>query len=653
MKFFRRLGILAVKPVLAGALALAGAAVYLAQTIYYAFTQMSMLDEGQFLYKGLMYATGVYRPFQEYGFWTHKAPLSYLILGFLQSWFGPGLGVGRFFAVLISLLGLYGLWLAARRLGGNWWAAAVVWALALNPVMVKFYSIASVEGLVSCLLVWSVAFAVGEKRRVPQLVLSAALATVMVLCRQNMMPFLPFLLVYIWWQYGWKSFAWATGASLIIFLGVHALYWPDILRMWAPFVPQRLAPFLDAWRPPRGDSAPWFIDIKTHRLEQVKSFFEGFRYHFIALTGGAAAILFAARRREWKDRRQFKTFVFLAVSFVILVLLHLWLGTGNSDSNNYNIWGFTPYLSFFVSLGLLLVVLTFSTWGRKLSKFIQLAAVLMVLVLSTGIGFASFETFGYSLMEVPAFRSLNKFVLGLPIPRFNDFFHTWRFSKGTVPLLDALVNKFGGDPYVLALDLARWMDPAVVGLLAGAAVLLVSILIWKIIRRIKTLPAYSYGATVMIVFLLVGSLLSPTVLLGGDYKIYDCGCNVIANFKQAGQSLAQVIPAGSQVYWDGGNAISVLLSIPDVRVFPQQIDENWSYWTGGDPEALARYGFWNESLKSQWQQEAGYIIIQQNHYTAEWDAFFSLNSGKYEEVPLDQVPLGCSPDTYLRVFHRK
>lgn len=113
---------------LPGGLALGGAIVYFLQSLRYAFTLLSVEDEGGYLLKGYWYVTGQYIPFQDYGPFTNHMPLAFLIPGYIQQWFGTGLRSGRFFAVFLGLLFLVGLWLLVRRLAGHWWAAAAVWS---------------------------------------------------------------------------------------------------------------------------------------------------------------------------------------------------------------------------------------------------------------------------------------------------------------------------------------------------------------------------------------------------------------------------------------------------------------------------------------------------------------------------------------------
>jgi len=115
---------------LAGLLAILGVAVFLAQAAWFTRTTISSLDEGAYLYKGMLFAAQGHRPFELFGVQTNKAPLAFLIPGVAESIFGSGLRTGRSLAVLFGSLSLVATWTVARRLGGKWWAAAAVWALA-------------------------------------------------------------------------------------------------------------------------------------------------------------------------------------------------------------------------------------------------------------------------------------------------------------------------------------------------------------------------------------------------------------------------------------------------------------------------------------------------------------------------------------------
>ena len=211
--------------------------IYLVQSVSLAFTQWSVIDEGNYIYKGWLFATGQYFPFQDYGPWTNHMPLSFLIFGYVQLLFGPGLRTIRYFMVFLGLLLLLAMWLATRRLAGRWAAAACLWFLALNPFPISDYSVGIAKGLVACTLAWMLYFTLGEERSPWELLAGSALAAVLVLIRENMIILLPFVFLYVFWQHGKRAGALFTGVCTVILLGVTAIYLPGILGVWVKWMP--------------------------------------------------------------------------------------------------------------------------------------------------------------------------------------------------------------------------------------------------------------------------------------------------------------------------------------------------------------------------------------------------------------------------------
>src|SRR5215212_12062721 len=173
-------------PWLAAFLTIAGFLAYVLQAVEIAHTKTSFLDEGLYLYKGYLFVNGLQTPFADYGMWTNHAILSFLIPGYIQKWFGPGLETGRYFMIFLSLFTLLGLWIFAKRWGNAWWAAGVVWVMVLNPAEIKIHTLAISEGLIAALLVWIVTLVVGEERPLWQILLAAALTAPLVLTCENM-----------------------------------------------------------------------------------------------------------------------------------------------------------------------------------------------------------------------------------------------------------------------------------------------------------------------------------------------------------------------------------------------------------------------------------------------------------------------------------
>jgi hypothetical protein len=215
---------------IANLLSILGGIVFAVQLWIHAHYQYSGLDEGDYAIKGLLFVTGKYVPFQDYGPWTNHMPLSFLIPGYIQVLFGPGLLTIRYFSIILAVLALVGIWITARRLGGYWWGTGAVWIFAISPAMSRFYSQSASQVLVFFMLAWMLAFALGENLPRWRLVGGSLIAGCIFLTRVNMAPVLVFLLGYIFWQYGCRTGLIASFAGLtIVAIGI-TMYWPGVLK---------------------------------------------------------------------------------------------------------------------------------------------------------------------------------------------------------------------------------------------------------------------------------------------------------------------------------------------------------------------------------------------------------------------------------------
>ena len=615
---------------LALAAALLGAAVYLAFSIHFAKTQRATIDEGLYLYKGYLFAKDIYHPYQDYGPRTEYSPLSYLVPGYIQLWFGPGLLTGRIFAIIVGVLALAGLWAAGWRLAGPGWAAVLVWMVALNPAVIRFYSFGLSQGLVVCLLMWTLFFVFGRDGSTWQTCLSAALAGFILLTRQNMAPVLPVVLVFIFWQYGrWQGFL-ATLTGVIVVIIGFAAFWPGILLAWAPWLPASLTPFLKAWRQPEG-----IISVLNNRPDWITllySLLEGFRFHFVAVAGSMVALVLWPSRKAWKSEKQFRTGVFLAVLFFLLFIMHTWAGLGLGGINFGNAYTVNPYLAFFSYAGLLFMIAVFSNLQKHLSVAKQIIIALVIILISTGVGYGGFIV-------------TSSFLLYIRVPRIWSFLTSGKILTGNVALWDFLYTKYG-----ITHTTSHWLIPLLAGLLCGLLILLVGFGIWLFLRNKKLFQFYAPGTIIAVVFLLAGILFSPSIALGGGYTQWECNMNVIQAYEQTGQFLGGNIPAKDLVYWDGGNAVALLLYAPNMHINPQQLDDKWNYFLDGDSNTLARLGLWNAALAKQWRDKADVIITQQVDYPA-WESY--LNESEFIEMAPPKLPMDCESNTYLRVFIRK
>ncbi|MBI5823945.1 MAG: glycosyltransferase family 39 protein [Chloroflexi bacterium] len=599
-----------------------GALLYLIQAVVYAHTTVSSLDEGSYLLKGILYWRGIYQPFEPYGPLTNKAPFAFLIPGFAEYIFGPGLRTGRYFSIFLGLLTMLGVWITARRWAGKWMAAGTVWVFALSPMIIKLHARAVSEVVIASLLAWVCVLVLDEERPLWQIILGSALASLAVMTRQNMVLILPLLALYIFWQHGRQKGIWSLTAMAIVFFAVHIHYWPNILTIWAPWLPDALTPFLDAFRLPKDAIPVW--DPSLDFWNRTNAFFQGMRYHFIMIVGGIFALLFWPLRTALKPAPAIRAAVFLAVAYSILFALHGWASLASQYESYSCVFCFSNYLTFFDPLGILFFVIVFSSaWTTHPSRFVKVLSIILILVFSVGIGFSFFE-------------HIDEGILNLPLPRMRD----GHFLPGFITLVDVIKYKFGLQLPIIK----RWISSSM-GLLAGMGILLLSFLIW---RRAKKEQKYSSFALVAVhSTLAAGLLLSPLLNLGESSL--NCKQDMILAHEQLGAYLAEIIPPNSLVYWDGGNAFTPMVYVPNVRIFPAQINGGYTYRIGGDADTLHRLSHWNDELRAEWKASADIFIIEAKRIS-DWKGFFPTQT--FEEYAPPPASPTCYEGGQLRIFHR-
>ncbi|MBN2387415.1 MAG: glycosyltransferase family 39 protein [Anaerolineales bacterium] len=596
-------------PWLVDSLALLGGITYLVQSWTYAHILTTMVDEGGYLYLGHLFAQGTYHPFQDYGPATFYAPLAYLIPGSIQDWFGPGLQTGRFLAIVLGVLMLIGIWATARRLGGRWWGVAVVWAVALNPMNIQVYSLAISQVLTACMLAWILYFVLGDQRSFWHIVIGSFLCGLMVMTRQNMLPAVPLIIGYIFWQHGRKAGLGSTIASILPIAVLLLVYWPGILDLWAIWLPGNLS-FTGNPDPYQvGETASFLapvIDFEARMMVLL----EGLRFNYITLVGALGTFLLWPHPKKWKGWEHKRSAIFLAIFYFSLLLAHGWA----SLANDFAPYAFATYLSYFNFTALLLIVASFPAWEKSLSKFRSLSIVMFALLVSIGLSYYIFNNnagLNYDLVGM-ARDSLFR-ILRLPVPWMRD----GQFLPDPVPLGGLLANLFHLDLDYLLFD-PQGQRVSFIAFNLFYTILVLGILYagFRFLSR-KRAGHFTYGYIVLIATVAIGYLLSP-LLEGAFYERGYCRNSDLIQFYEAiGADLSRVIPAGSQVYW-GVDSPTLLLYLPDVAVYPAQIYGGYSRRTGGNTDELLRRGFWNDEAASQWAAEADYIILDEISY-AEWD----------------------------------
>jgi hypothetical protein len=606
-------------PYLVEIITILGLIVYIAQSWYFANTLDSIGDEGSYLYKGYLFARGDYFPFQEYSFWTNKAPLSFLIPGYIQFWFGPGLGVGRYFAILVGVLMLVGVWITARRLGGKYWAAVAIWVFAISDANTAIYSEAVSQGLVACMMAWVLVFVLGKERPLWQLVTGSGLSVLVVMTRQNMAVVPPLLTAYIFWQHGRKAGWWSLITCAVLFIGFHVVYWPGIFQLWAPWLPRSLTPFLDYFRNVTTSSGVTFENIDA--VSRLQSFATGIHDHFFVLCGAVSALILWPKRNSWKSNNQFGMGVLLATMFFTLFLMHTWASLPTS----YCVYCFSAYHTFYSVVGLLLVVIVFSNpINDSVPRRFILMASMLFFISNLGIYY-------YKMWA-------DWFLNNIQFPRVNRIFTDGELSFASMKNILTYI-------FDLPPEIQRRIAMAVAGVIIGLVLIL---LVWAVHRFFlqKTWWGRITLTNSLLACFLVFGTVFPAVMENNTSR---CSMKYLPYYEKAGRSLADLVPPDSLVYWRGsGRHLAFMLYMDDVRIFPPQMHAGGGY-TAGNTDRLLKFGRFNEELDKQWRESADILIVWDEYMTEEFQEFF--NQPMYEQVHFDMGGLAQCEDALL-VFRR-
>jgi hypothetical protein len=180
-----------------------------------------------------------------------------------------------------------------------------------------------------------------------------------------------------------------------------------------------------------------------------------------------------------------------------------------------------------------------------------------------------------------------------------------------------------------------------VGLFVGLGTLLTAFLVW----RRKHQPDFAH--VLINSFLILGFVVAPIVNARGSR--IECEQDLLTANEELGAYLANIIPSNSLVYWDGGLSFTPMIYVPNVRIFPPQINSAYTYRDGGDADTIYRLNHWNSELNEQWKASADIFIIEAKRYTS-WKDF--LNPQEFEEYQIPSTAPSCLDGAGIRIFHR-
>jgi hypothetical protein len=592
------------------------------------------LDEGVYLLKGYLLASGVFTPYQPYGVWMNKMPLSFLIPGWVEVLFSPGLITGRWYAFILSVLILPGIWLIARRFSGEKVATLILVLIAINPTGIKFYAQAISQGLIAFLLVWSLFFLLGEKRRNWQIVMGSVLAAIIVFTRENMLPYILFIVVLMFWQHGKKA-GWISFATIGILLLIgHAIFFPEILTNWVKWIPQSITPFLDPWRIRNPEEISYSESISL--MSYVLIFMQGLRWHFFVTLGLGITGLLTSIQKLKMNSWKFKPVIVLSGLYVILFLMHTWASLGN----DYCKFCLPGYISFFSPIGFILLSILIPALSPTILRGWGWMVSFLFVMITTLFGFATHQDF----VRLPSYSNWLDGFFEFPVP----WMRKGQLILGKVKFWQILANKFNLTFEQVRLEVLPVLIPTILGFVVGIVWI---VLVFLMYRAIKNKRNISLSFLLLTSFLLVAILLSPTWILSGGMFTYDCGTDVMDQIEQSGQQLANQISPGARIDWRVTSMSPILLLyLDDPQLLPAQINSTYSYVNGGDSDYLSKYGFWNVESAYKWMSQADFFLATP---PISPDVWRQLQDFGFQEIPPLSPALQCENERFeIQIFQK-
>lgn len=597
-------------------LAFAAGVLYFVLVWHFVHFQDVMIDEGAYLYKGWLFIRGIYKPFQPYGPWTNKMPLSFLMYGVVQRLIGPGLATGRFFSALSTAVGLTGMWLLVRRLGDRRFATLSVWMYISTIALTRIAAWSVTEGICSAVMVWALFFLLDENPRKGYLFAGGVLTGLISALRINLVLFTVLVPIWSWRLHGWRKARWVIGGAVLPIVVVYSFYWPDILRLWFPWLPAFARRWLQEYGVNMGHYFHYVAPAPLgRRLGAVVDMLRVYPLPWLTLVEGTIIMFGGRQKAQARREKRFRRYVLQGLTILVwgLVLVHLWATIGKGKSLLFQM---TVYWAFFAPLAFTLGALALawspegsvSLGGRRTLAIIALA-FLVVGIMSGWYLLKAGLVFGVATLGI-----LFHMLIGLKLP------------PGPFE-----------NPYVLS------------GAVVGVGVILVlSLVVWKIWRGKQFFAVWEHwwsvrdrwgSKAILIIFL----VLSPLPLWSGSFRPYDCSVDALAQHRAIGEVLTSVVPPNATIYLQGIESVSILLYLPyNVRTFPPQYNDAFNYRAGGDANALYRYGFWNAALARQWRREADVLLVSKGSMATDRDLRAFLQRGNFEEVAVTPPLTPCT-----------
>ncbi|MFN2143850.1 MAG: ArnT family glycosyltransferase [Anaerolineales bacterium] len=604
-----------------------------------------ILDESMYVYKGWLFVTGQYAAYQDYGPLTNHMPLAFIIPGIIQRIFGPGMATARAFAFITGLVMLAGLWLAFTRLGGKWWGTFIIWVLALSPAWQSVFSQGLTQGLVNAFIAWGVVLLIGEERSNLQLFFSGALFSLAVMTRINTLPILGLILLYVFWQHGWRKGLIAAAGGLAVSVIVLAVFWPGVLKFISGWIPEGLLGFVEPYRSPWSQQhvpdgfsywplSAWLMDTNSQQWDGVRAFAEAINFNLLSFLSVTSTLILWPRRKGWAGTHRQRLSVILVLIWLLMAGMHIWVALSGKSCRFFCLAG---YFTFFNFIGLLLLPATFSHWDRQQPVWRGILGMGLLFGLVTG----TLYTAGYRTRWL--FERWYH-LMHTEIPRIKDGQILWD-QKGL--LLSLFESVFKVKYKFLVEILPNYLYWVLLVLLVFGLVPLIYRLVMGMKRWSNSLTWFAF-----VLFIGLGAALGPTVLFTYDTAVIACEQDVVASHEQVGGELAELIEPGSLVY-HALTSNMLFLYLPEIEIFPPQLNTGFNFVYQSDPsesDQIYRFSYWDEYLDREWLSQADVLLIP-NQLADDWQQVMS--SPEWQQIGEVGPYESCRPNqTVVYVLER-
>lgn len=586
---------------------------FLNNSIHGMFTSPSIMDEGSYSFKGYLFAIGEYFPYQDYGPWTNKMPLSFMIPGWIQQFFGPSLISIRVAALVMQVIIFGSLFILGRRFFGYFGAVIAVSLFAFNPELPSFYSQGNTQIISAFLISLILVFTLGKDRKPISLLVGNLIAGILILARENMAPFVVFLDLYLIWEHGWKKAIPSIFTGAGVFILGHLFYWPGILKIWAKWMPEEITPFLDEFRKKSGGKLMWNKDGRnTDLITSLGSLTQGISSNIVNMLAAFALPWLIKPWRELSKHGLFKSYFFLLGSTIFLTIIHAMVTLNDGTC----VYCFSSYLSFFTPIPITLLIISIRVLAEQPSKF-----NIVIYISLIGVFFVSkwFES-----------RQALRWLTQIKITSIHN-------QSGFQFLSDVIQQNFRID-----YESSKILVPVSAGIFAF--VLFMLILHWVKMRFTFSFLSARFLPQGLLAF---GAMLPMITNLGFFYsKPAACESNIPSDYAAATRTVDALIEDGSKVYWLG-ESTAILLGL-DNQFYPQQFNEGFSFKVGSVDDLAAQYGFWNENLAKQWSEETDYMLIEENKMNN--PILLNVDFSHFQEIGQTPLVNGCDPSSYYHVY---